>query len=429
MSDQSSADHVKATRLPVPVPITEQVWPEGTVPVVSIFCITYNHVNFIRDAIEGFLMQETTFAVEIFIHDDASTDGTAEIVKEYAEKYPKLFWTVLQAENQWSKGNPNKHFFELMHKQRGEFIAFCEGDDYWIAKEKLQKQVSLLDEQKEFIGCCHDVSTNYPNAIEGLLFNKYSAFADSKWIELKQLLASNWLPSCAVLIRKHSVFPLPEMLHGLAMGDWPMWIWASRLGKFLIDSQPLGYYRWHAGGVWSSLEEGKQFLEIIKMLSRSSHFLGKENELNGIEGILDYFCPIILRSFLGSETQAFNMARKYIKDSAWDQKRFLEKLAVRILDSQVIGEQSCNTQKITDSFKVCFYLKNSFKCCNKLSNIGSIKIAKSVVSQAWAIKLKRPFFATASLILAMLISLSGTFSALTKMVQISQINLRNTFGN
>ncbi len=126
-------------------------------PLVSVFCITYNHVNLIRDAIEGFLKQETTFPVEIFIHDDASTDGTAEIVKQYAEKYPKLFWTVLQPENQWSKGNPNAYFFALMQKQRSEFIALCEGDDYWICKNKLEKQVEILKSDLSLVACCHQV--------------------------------------------------------------------------------------------------------------------------------------------------------------------------------------------------------------------------------------------------------------------------------
>ena len=127
-----------AKRLPTPVKITEQSWPEGTVPVVTIRCITYNHAKFIRDAIEGFLMQETTFPVEILIHDDASTDGTADIIREYAAKYPQVFHTVFQTENQYSKGSEawarvREHVGGLV---RGEFIALCEGDDYWTSAEK-----------------------------------------------------------------------------------------------------------------------------------------------------------------------------------------------------------------------------------------------------------------------------------------------------
>ena len=94
-----------------PIPITSQQWREGTIPLVSISCITYNHENFIRDAIEGFLMQKTTFPVEILIHDDASTDKTAEIVREYEKKYPQLIKPIYQTENQYSK--------KVVHTKRG----------------------------------------------------------------------------------------------------------------------------------------------------------------------------------------------------------------------------------------------------------------------------------------------------------------------
>ena len=102
-SDRSSPSG-SAPRLEKPVRITQQVWPEGTVPVVSICCITYQHVNFIRDAVEGFLMQETTFPVEIIIRDDASLDGTTQIVSSYQVKYPRLIRTILHTENQYSLG-------------------------------------------------------------------------------------------------------------------------------------------------------------------------------------------------------------------------------------------------------------------------------------------------------------------------------------
>ena len=125
-----------------PMRITEHQWPPDTKPVVSICCITYNHGKYIRDAIEGFLMQETTFPVEILIHDDASTDGTAEIVKEYAAGYPQLVKAILQAENQYSKGRMGS--ICAFPKVSAEFIAICEGDDYWLTGSKLETQVRYL---------------------------------------------------------------------------------------------------------------------------------------------------------------------------------------------------------------------------------------------------------------------------------------------
>jgi glycosyltransferase involved in cell wall biosynthesis len=118
-------------------------------PLVSICCITYNHANYIRDAIEGFLMQKTTFPVEIIIHDDASTDNTANIVKEYSEKHPKLIKAILQSENQYSQGI--KPFYKyIVPEVKGKYIALCEGDDYWTDPLKLQKQVDFLEENPDY---------------------------------------------------------------------------------------------------------------------------------------------------------------------------------------------------------------------------------------------------------------------------------------
>ena len=114
------------------------------IPLVSINCITYNHCKYIRDALEGFLMQITNFPVEILIHDDASTDGTAEIIKEYEKQYPWLIKPVYQTENQYSKHNGTISKIQY-GRARGKYLAFCEGDDYWTDHYKLQKQVDFLE--------------------------------------------------------------------------------------------------------------------------------------------------------------------------------------------------------------------------------------------------------------------------------------------
>jgi glycosyltransferase involved in cell wall biosynthesis len=120
--------------------------------LVSICCITYNHEDFIRNAIEGFLMQETGFSVEIIIHDDASTDKTPEIIREYASKYPRLIIPVFQKENQYSKGlKPFQHF--VLPMARGKYVALCEGDDYWTDRFKLQKQVDFLEKNIDYSLC------------------------------------------------------------------------------------------------------------------------------------------------------------------------------------------------------------------------------------------------------------------------------------
>ena len=121
---------------------------------VSIICNTYNHEKYIRDTIEGFLMQKTNFSYEILIHDDASTDRTPEIIREYEMKYPEIIKPIYQTENKYSKGI---NIMDLYQRPRvsGRYIALCEGDDYWIDKNKLQKQFDALENCAQVDMCAH----------------------------------------------------------------------------------------------------------------------------------------------------------------------------------------------------------------------------------------------------------------------------------
>jgi glycosyltransferase involved in cell wall biosynthesis len=120
-------------------------------PWVSICCCTYNHGNFIRQCLDGFVMQKTTFPFEILVHEDASVDNTASIVKEYEANYPHLFRCVYQSENQFQKQNTLHNI--LIPMSRGRYIAICEGDDYWTDPYKLQKQVDFLETNEEYSLC------------------------------------------------------------------------------------------------------------------------------------------------------------------------------------------------------------------------------------------------------------------------------------
>lgn len=128
---------------------------ENGTPLLSICCITYNHEPYIRDCIEGFLLQKTTFSIEILIHDDASTDRTPSIIAEYQSRYPELIKPMYQTDNQYSKG-VRVTWFNLERAQ-GRYIAFCEGDDYWTDPLKLQKQVDYLDKHPDCGLVCTDV--------------------------------------------------------------------------------------------------------------------------------------------------------------------------------------------------------------------------------------------------------------------------------
>ena len=121
---------------------------------VSVLCVTYNHANFIRQALEGIVSQKTNFRFELIVHDDASTDGTADIVREYAAKYPEVVVPILQTENQYTHGGCIARRF-LWPRIRGTYVAFCEGDDYWTDVRKLQLQADWLDAHPSSGLCFH----------------------------------------------------------------------------------------------------------------------------------------------------------------------------------------------------------------------------------------------------------------------------------
>ena len=171
---------------------------------VSISCITYNHEKFIRQCIEGFLMQKTNFPIEILIFDDASTDGAQQIIQEYASKDHRII-TFLQNENQWSKGKYGLLDW-LFPAAKGKYIALCEGDDYWTDPLKLQKQVDFLEKNGAYNGVFHKVSILKNNTNEWSECVLNNTTPDS--IETTDLLKRNIIRTCSVVLRTESIRPL-----------------------------------------------------------------------------------------------------------------------------------------------------------------------------------------------------------------------------
>ena len=132
-----------------------------TKPLVSVCCVTYNHVGFIRDAIDSFLMQKTDFNYEICLGEDASNDGTRGICVEYAKKYPDKIRLFLRSRDDVIKINGTAtgryNFIETLKECKGKYIALCEGDDYWTDPYKLQKQVDFLEANSEYSFCGSEI--------------------------------------------------------------------------------------------------------------------------------------------------------------------------------------------------------------------------------------------------------------------------------
>ena len=234
-----------ATELNTPLPIAEQVWPEGTLPKVSVVCITYNHAPYIRKCIEGFIIQETSFPVEIIIRDDCSTDGTTAIIREYEAKYPQIIRPVYEAENQYSKGvRPGpvacKH-------ARGKFIAMCEGDDYWTDPGKLQRQVALLEKDASVI-------MSAENAIVISGDSKFT-FSNRKtgFVSTRDLVRFRQFATASIVYRRGPICDFVQT-HQFYYGDAPLMIKASLLGRVHYSAIQSSVYRRHEGGLTARIQ-------------------------------------------------------------------------------------------------------------------------------------------------------------------------------
>ncbi|MDE6532925.1 MAG: glycosyltransferase [Muribaculaceae bacterium] len=215
---------------------------EDKTPLVSVVCLTYNHAPYIRECMDGFLMQKTDFPIEVIIHDDASTDGTTDIIKEYASKYPDIIKPIIQTENQYSKHHDfNRIMQSCIEKAIGKYIALCEGDDYWTDSSKLYKQIQFLEKESDY-GLCYtkverlDVSRNKIKDKWGQpLLNKAS------------LLLTNPIPTPSVVIRKKIYMDyyneISPSKRNWAMGDYPLWLYTNYVSNIKFLDIISGVYR------------------------------------------------------------------------------------------------------------------------------------------------------------------------------------------
>lgn len=208
--------------------------------IVSIICLAYNHEQYIRQCIEGFITQKTNFAFEIIIHDDASTDNTAVIIKEYEEKFPHIIKPIYQKENQYSKGIKIGKTY-LYPKVQGKYIAECEGDDYWIDPYKLQKQVDILENNPNY-GLCYTSAKVYNQKKEC-----FSNILSLEYQNFESLLIHNPITTLTVLYRKsflesYYININPEN-KGWLMGDYPLWLWIASQSHIYFIKDITAVYR------------------------------------------------------------------------------------------------------------------------------------------------------------------------------------------
>lgn len=245
-------------------------------PLVSISCITFNHAPFIRECLNSFLMQRTTFPFEVVIHDDASTDGTKEIIEEYTSKYPDIFFPMIQTENQYSKGVRGMMAKFNFPRCRGKYIALCEGDDYWTDSCKLQKQFDFLETHQDFNLVGHAAIDSFGKK-RGEFEKGTFSFEDVYYRNLR-------IPTASLLFRNNLL--IPSWIAKVYGGDRAIIFLNTQKGKLKVMPFVGAFYRIHEGGIEQDYKKDKfkmpirnineeiVYYDLVKKLPKSS-FISK----------------------------------------------------------------------------------------------------------------------------------------------------------
>lgn len=268
-----------------PLPKSEQEitahWQgDLSIPLVSIICYTYNHVNYIKDALNSFLMQRTSFPFEIIIHDDCSNDGTTEIIEEYFKQYPNIIVPILQSENQWSQGVMPRNF--TYPKVRGKYLAICEGDDYWIQSNKLSKQVESF---------APGISLVFHNAVrvkDGLIIDTSYYPEKNKPLEgynSYQMVRGTRIPTASALMLSKPILNISH-LPNIINGDHFLWAILASEGKAKFINEPWSIYRHHTGGVWSNRKTLDKIEPALKSRKTIFNYMPPEFKASALLGYI-----------------------------------------------------------------------------------------------------------------------------------------------
>ena len=227
-------------------------------PKVIIRCLVYNHEPYLRDCLDGFVMQKTSFPFKAVVHDDCSTDGSAAIIREYAEKYPHIIEPIYETENQYSKRDGSLgRVMDAATLGRSPYIAYCEGDDYWIDPFKLQKQVDYMDTHPECSMTCTNAEVNMNGK-----YLQQEDFEHMQWgmlpsesgeLSLENIInyGGGYIYTCSILVRENILKQIQILKKNFIVGDYPLQITAALFGQVYYFRAKTAVYNFAHPGSWN----------------------------------------------------------------------------------------------------------------------------------------------------------------------------------
>ena len=283
-------------------------------PIVSVCCVTYNHEEYISDALDGMLMQETDFPFEIIVRDDASSDNTANIIKEYENKYPDIIKPMYEKENGYQKGI--KIIITAIKNAKGKFIALCEGDDYWIDSKKLQKQMKAMNQNSSCNICFNPAYLVFGQTLSDTVFGVN--VKENKIFTVSDVVGGGggFMPTASLMIRKKVFDNLPEIFFRFPNGDYITQILASLEGGAIYINEIMCIYRREVASSWSN-----KMKNIDVRREHLNKVIKSRKELNAF---LEYKYEDEILSLVNKEY--YSLAKEYLKKKLFNDFEDLYKL-------------------------------------------------------------------------------------------------------
>ncbi len=287
---------------------------------LSVLMLTYNHENFIAQAIDTVLMQQVNFKYEIVVGEDCSIDKTRDILISYKNRYPDKIRLLLPPKNLGMMNN----LMQTLEACNGKYVAIVEGDDYWTSVNKLQKQVDFLDNNPHLSTCFHNVNVVYDDeSLESHPFHLSNSTYEHSTIKplpiskLEDIVQGNFIQTCSVMFRNKLYGSFPQWFITMPLGDWPLHVLNAQYGNIGYIDEILGVYRVHKGGVWSSnmskfreIEDFKKVIFCYDTLNKHFDFKYSQNIRKRLARL--YLGAIKLSAETSQKQQIIKFTIKYL---------------------------------------------------------------------------------------------------------------------
>lgn len=336
-----------------------------TQPLVSVKCMTYNQEAYIGQCLEGLVSQKCNFPFEILVHDDASTDRTAEIVREYAEKYPDLIRPIYESENQYSK-NCRAHHKAVDPLIRGKYMAICEGDDYWTDPQKLQKEADFLESHPDF-GLCYTYARSFEQKS-----GKFRPMRPVKKIPADEclfeylMLGDIPIPTVTALFRtdlyRNYLADINPAAQNWSMGDYPIWLYICHDYKAHLIPEETAVYRILPQSCSHRTDPDKQFAVSQSSWRLRCFFSEKYNFPLPPRNTKSIYCQFQLYALLREYTPAFRDGyRKSYEDLPPQDRSRYRRLAYFFSNSKLLFTAFAWLSKCMDNYREYQRYKQSTK--------------------------------------------------------------------